>query len=351
MTTDIDATTRPASAPGQGPRPGSVLGTAPRPDSVLGTPPRPGSVLGTAPRPDSVLGTPPRPGSVLGTAPRPDSVLGTLPRPGSVLGTAPRPGSVLATGPRGTRAPRPVATENATIVEREDVSASVARFVVRPDGPMLPFRAGQYLALGLRIGGRLVQRPYSTAACARTARAHELLIRRVPDGALTTHLWTLDVGARVILGSPKGLFVLEADDPRDHLLVSSGTGLAPFVSMARTLVDRGQPPRIVLVHGVSHAADLAYRERLETWDRDGLVAYVPTVSRPHDPANTGWTGRTGRTDAALADVCDRLDPATTVAYLCGNPGMVDGAEHLLRSRGFADVRSERFWGPGQATAA
>jgi ferredoxin--NADP+ reductase len=269
----------------------------------------------------------------------------------SVLGAGPRGGSVLGAGPAGTRVPRALAAENATVAQREDVSATVARFVVRPDGPMLPFRAGQYLALGIRVGEGLVQRPYSTAACARTARAHEFLIRHVPDGALTPHLWTLDVGARVHLGPPKGLFVLDADDQRDHLLISSGTGLAPFVSMARTLVDRGQPPRIVVVHGVSHAADLAYRERLETWDRGGLVTYVPTVSRPHDPASAGWTGRTGRTDAALAEVCDRLDPANTVAYLCGNPGMVDGAERLLRARGVADVRAERFWGPGRATAA
>ena len=216
---------------------------------------------------------------------------------------------------------------------------------------MLPFRAGQYLALGLRLDGRMVQRPYSTAACPRTASAHEFLVRHVPDGALTPHLWHLDVGGRVHLGPPKGLFVLEADDPRTHLLVSSGTGLAPFISMTRTLVDRGQPPRVVVVHGVSHAADLAYRDRLDAWDRGGLVRYVPTVSRPGDPANAAWRGRTGRTDAALAEACGALDPATTVAYLCGNPGMVDGAERLLRSRGFDDVRAERFWGPGQATAA
>ena len=272
-------------------------------------------------------------------------------RPASVLGAPPRAGSVLGAGPAGTRAPRPVAAENATIVEREDVSATVARLVVRPDGPMLPFRAGQYLALGMRLEGRLVQRPYSTAACPRTARAHELLIRRVPDGALTPHLWRMGVGDRVHLGPPKGLFVLEDDDERAHLFVSSGTGLAPFVSMTRALVHRGQPPRIVLVHGVSHATDLAYRGPLEAWHRDGLVTYVPTVSRPGDPANAGWAGRTGRTDAALAHAIETLDPATTVAYLCGNPGMVDGAEGLLRSRGFDDVRAERFWGPGQATAA
>lgn len=292
-----------------------------------------------------------RPARLSEPGPRAGSGLGMPPRAGSVLSLPPRAGSVLGAGPAGTRAARPVAAENATIVEREEVSASVARFVVRPDGPMLPFRAGQYLALGLRLGDQLVQRPYSTAACAQTARAHEFLIRHVPDGALTPHLWALDVGARVHLGPPKGLFVLEADDPRDHLLVSSGTGLAPFVSMTRTLVDRDQPPRIVVVHGVSHAADLAYRERLETWDRAGLVSYLPTVSRPHEPANAGWAGRTGRTDAALAEACARLDPTNTVAYLCGNPAMVDGAERLLRSRGFADVRAERFWGPGQAIVA
>jgi ferredoxin--NADP+ reductase len=272
-------------------------------------------------------------------------------RPASVLGAPPRAGSALGAGPTGARAARPIVAENATIVEREEVSATVARFVVRPDGPMLPFRPGQYLALGLRLGDRLVQRPYSTAACARTARAHEFLVRHVPDGTLTPHLWRLGVGARVHLGPPKGLFVLEADDPRAHLLVSSGTGLAPFVSMTRTLVDRAQPPRIVLVHGVSHAADLAYRDSLDAWDRDGLVDYVPTVSRPGDPANAAWQGRTGRTDAALVEAGGTLDPADTVAYLCGNPGMVDGAERLLRSRGFDDVRAERFWGPGQATVA
>ena len=70
----------------------------------------------------------------------------TTVRTSSVLGAPPLARSALGAGPTGTRAPRPVAAENATIVEREDISASVARFVVRPDGPMLPFRAGQYLA-------------------------------------------------------------------------------------------------------------------------------------------------------------------------------------------------------------
>ena len=255
-----------------------------------------------------------------------------------------------ASPPRGGR-PRPTeAAENATIVEREYVSATVARFLVRPDGPIAPFVAGQYLALGLRVDGRIIARPYSTAACPRTGQAHEFLVRLVPDGALTPHLWRAPAGTRVRLGPPKGIFVLEPDDPRTHLFVSSGTGLAPFVSMVRALAGRGRPPCIVLVHGVSHASDLADRARLESWARDGLITYVPTVSRPNDPASAGWHGRVGRTETALADTCSELalDPAATVAYLCGNPGMVEGAERALRDRGFGDVRAERFWGPGAA---
>ena len=181
--------------------------------------------------------------------------------------------SVLTAGPQGTRAAPAAAAENATIVARDDVSRTVARFVVRPDGPMLPFTAGQYVAVGMRVDGRLIQRPYSSASHPGTADAHELLVRHVPGGALTPHLWRAGVGTRVRLGPPKGLFVLAADDSRLHLLIASGTGLAPFVSMVRSLAERHPRPRIVLVHGVSRAEDLAYRDTLESWATAGLVEY------------------------------------------------------------------------------
>jgi ferredoxin-NADP reductase len=258
--------------------------------------------------------------------------------------------SVLTALPRGTRATDGPAgpAENATIVAREDVSATVARFVIRPDGPMLPFVAGQYVAVGLRVDERLVQRPYSSASHPRAAGAHEILVRRVPDGALTPSLWRVGVGARVRLGPPKGLFRLEPDDPRTHLLVASGTGIAPFVSMVRALADRAPMPRTVVVHGVSRAEDLAYRDLFETRAADGSIAYVPTVSRPDDPGSDGWTGRTGRTETALADLWTHLDPETTVAYLCGNPGMVATATRILRGVGLDDVRAESFWDTGAA---
>ena len=120
---------------------------------------------------------------------------------------------------------------------------------------------------------------------------------------------------------PKGRFMLEPDDDRTHLFVSTGTGIAPFIAMMRqTLIDR-QPRKTVLVNGSSYEDELGYRDLLEGWQRDGTypVSYVPTISRPDDPRNAGWTGRTGRAEAVIAatsartSACGPRRPSSTSA--------------------------------------
>ena len=142
--------------------------------------------------------------------------------------------------------------------------------------------------------------------------------------------------------------------------MATGTGLAPFVSMLETLVDRtnGRPtdrpglasPRAVVVHGVSHVAELAYRDRLERLARDDrVVRYRPVVSRPTHPDNADWTGLTGRLVPHLEEMCEAraVDPAASVAYLCGNPEMIASAERALVAGGFAPdaIVSEHYWPP------
>jgi ferredoxin--NADP+ reductase len=259
--------------------------------------------------------------------------------------------------------PRPIrrreVTPNATLVSRVDLTASVARFVVRPDTGVPAFKPGQYFALGLEVDGALLQRPYSTASPAGTIEEVEFLIRRVGSGSFTPHLWNVARGARVWLGPPKGLFTLQPADERTHLFVSTGTGLAPFISMSEAVLRSGPDaadgpgngpatrPRIAVVHGVSYAAELAYRDRLEEWSATGRLSYVPTVSRPTDPANADWTGATGRTETLLDRVCDQLalDPHDTVAYICGNPEMIEAVAETLRGRGFPEsaVIREHYW--------
>jgi ferredoxin--NADP+ reductase len=253
--------------------------------------------------------------------------------------------------PPGGRAPLAVAP-NATLTDRVDLTSSIARFRIRPDEGVPVFEPGQYLALGLPVDGRLLQRPYSTASPKGASEEVEFLIRRVPPGAFTPLLWELPIGARLRLGRPKGLFTMQPGDPRDHLFIATGTGLAPFVSMLETLLagaEAGrQTPRAVVVHGVSHQRELAYQDRLVRWASDGRgVAYAPAISRPDHPENAGWDGAVGRVDAVLDALCEThaLDPLGTVAYLCGNPEMIAAAERILAMRGFPSdaIVSEHYW--------
>jgi ferredoxin-NADP reductase len=152
---------------------------------------------------------------------------------------------------------------------------------------------------------------------------------------------------------PKGKFLLEPDDSRTHLYISTGTGIAPFMSMLRETLAEGRPRKTVMLHGCSYADELGYRDELEAHERDGTypVTYVPTISRPNDPRNAGWTGRTGRAERVVHDVCRDLDlrPEQTVVYICGNPDMIINAEAVLMEDGFPEfhVKKELYWPKGK----
>ena len=237
--------------------------------------------------------------------------------------------------------------DNAMVVARHDLTSSVARFRIRPDLPPPHVEPGQYLTLGLVVDGRIVQRPYSTATRSGAHDELEFLVRLVPDGAFTPLLWTLRVGDRLRMGRPKGLFNRIPGDGRTHLFIATGTGLAPFVGMIETFLHERDAPPTIVIHGVSHVEELAYRERFERWAAKASVRYVPVISRPNEPSNAGWSGRTGRVDAILDDVCATIDiaPRDTIAYLCGNPEMIAAGQRILAARGLPDdaIRSEHYW--------
>jgi len=251
---------------------------------------------------------------------------------------------------------------NASLVARSDETESLAYFTVRFDGDATPFEAGQYMTIGVVVadpstptGSRIVQRPYSVASDPGVAgtTGYELYVRLVQGGMFTPLLWQLPVGHRMRMIGPKGKFILEADDDRTHLFISSGTGNAPFIAMMQMLLRERRPRRAVFLNGVSYAGDLGYRSLVEGWERDGTypVRYIPTVSRPAAPENGGWSGRWGRVESIVGPVCDELDltPDDTIAYICGNPDMIIAAEATLLERGFpeAQVKKELYWPKGK----
>ena len=235
---------------------------------------------------------------------------------------------------------------NATLAQRLEVNPTLAVFTVELDAPLAAYRAGQYVAVGLPDGERLLQRPYSIVDVSADGRAIELFVRRVTSGALTTRLWQVAAGERVRVGPPKGLFVAHPADER-RLYVGSGTGLAPLLAMIAEWVAGGQDRPAALIHGVSYMADHHYAPRIAGWVAAGApIDYRPTVSRPDDPANEGWSGRVGRTEQQLAELLSEpgFRPAGLAAYLCGNAAMIDACTALLRDAGVeaGAIRTERF---------
>jgi ferredoxin--NADP+ reductase len=244
---------------------------------------------------------------------------------------------------------------NATLVRRVDQTDDLAYFWVRFDGDATPFEPGQYMTTGVYVDDKIVQRPYSVATSPRVAdgEGYEFYVRLVPIMRFTTLLWRLPLGHGMRMIGPKGKFLLEPEDDRTHLYVSTGTGIAPFMAMMRDSLAAGAPRRTVMLNGCSYVEELGYRDELEAWERDGgyPVDYVPTISRPTDPRNADWGGRTGRVENVVASVCTDLGlrPERTVVYICGNPEMILNTERVLMDRGFPEfhVKKELYWPKGK----
>jgi ferredoxin--NADP+ reductase len=248
---------------------------------------------------------------------------------------------------------------NATLVHREDLTEDLAYFRVKLDGPSVPFIPGQYMTIGVVADEKMLQRPYSVASAPETAdtTGYEFFVRHVPIVRFTTALWRLRVGHRMRMIGPKGKFTMESDDTLTHLYVSTGTGIAPFISKVRQDELRGAATRrTVLINGCSFANELGYRDVLEAWEADPArkLTYIPTVSRPADPRNAGWTGRVGRAEQIIVDTCRDLGlkPERTIVYICGNPEMILNVERVLMDRGFPEfhVKKELYWPKGKAPA-
>jgi ferredoxin-NADP reductase len=193
------------------------------------------------------------------------------------------------------------------------------------------FRAGQHVRVGLR-GNRRAK--FSIASAPHEDHV-ELCIQLVADGRLTPALFGLRQGDAIdIADSAKGGFALRAGQAT-HLMVATGTGIAPFRSMMRDAWHRRTSDRFIVLHGASHLDELPYRQELEGCTG---VDYRATISRPTEVRNRGWSGLTGRVDQLAEVVAATLDPASTHVYACGNRGMADAVDQRLGALGFVVAR-------------
>jgi ferredoxin--NADP+ reductase len=245
---------------------------------------------------------------------------------------------------------------SAAIVRRRDYGPTLFSIWITPPEKLV-FRPGQYVAFGVVNQDKVLERAFSIVSSPLEAEL-EFFIEKVPEGALSPKLYELQIGESVLMRKKaKGIFNLDArSGHRKHYLISTVTGIAPYVSMVRTLardLTAGrvtEPDRLVILQGAARSDEFAYdAELLEAAGNFNWVTYVPTISRPwEDPA---WPGERGRVDDLLRKYSDSLElrPGETTAYLCGNPGMIVNARDILRRRGYeqTDIKEETYWAPGE----
>jgi ferredoxin/flavodoxin---NADP+ reductase len=267
--------------------------------------------------------------------------------------------------------PRGEALFNARLVERQELNPSLIICKIQLDeGYHADFEPGQFTNLGLPPrdpaagsgSSGLVKRPYSIAS-APGEHPTEFYIRLVDDGAFTPLLFEMPLGGRLWMDEKTlGRFTLSSveDTDRDLVMVSTGTGIAPFVSMLRHFHGTNRWRRMVMINGVREAIDLGYREELERLDRqDAFFRYLPICSREPQAEGTQarWNGLRGYVMHLLdpevyeASVGAPLTPERCQVFLCGNPAMIDAVEQHLQPLGFrphsrrnpGHIHKERYW--------
>jgi ferredoxin--NADP+ reductase len=214
----------------------------------------------------------------------------------------------------------------------------------------ISFEAGQFAKLALAVGDEMVARPYSFVN-APDERPHEFYYVTLPEGPLTQRLCKLDAGDRIYLAPrPAGFLALsEVPDGENLWMISTGTGIGPFLSILKTEAPWRRFKRVVLVHAVRRAGELTHREIIERLMR-GHHEQMRTVSFVSQESAAG--ALPGRIPAALeegrleAETGVVLSAATSQVMICGNPGMVTDTSAALARRG---MKKHRRRDPGHIT--
>lgn len=210
--------------------------------------------------------------------------------------------------------------------------------------PSFRFESGHFVMLGIDLGGKKLMRAYSIASPHYDDKL-EFLSIKVPDGALTSKLQLIQPGQEVLVSDkPVGTLVVRDLNPGKNLyLFSTGTGLAPFMSIIQDPETYEKFEKVILLHGVRTKAELAYRdfitnslpnhEFLGEMISNQLI-YYPSVTREEFENRGRITDHINSGKLAADTGLPPLNPETDRAMICGGPAMLAELSAMLDARGF-----------------
>jgi len=248
----------------------------------------------------------------------------------------------------------------------------IFRFVPE-DGIIPEYQAGQFLTLGLPIAAenhKLIRRAYSIASHPENKKYFEFVVRWVRKplpGRVTTEFFYLSEGDPIFWTSPVGDALTINDklpdgskDKRRIVMVSGGTGIAPFVSFTRHLHEVGDKREIICLHGSSYVDELSYQNELTAFDTESIdrgkdkwnFSYRASISRPKEWFNRSWGGHKGRIETflkpnanGLSDleemVGEKITKDNTMFYICGWQGTIDGVMNYMTPHDFVTMQDKR----------
>lgn len=214
----------------------------------------------------------------------------------------------------------------------ESVNPATRRFFIElPEVERFDFKPGQFVTLDLPIHEQRNRRwrSYSIASAPDGSNIIELVIVHVVGGAGSTYLFNqTEVGSSLTLRGPHGVFVLPENLSDDLFLICTGTGVAPFRSMAAWLANNPRPHGAVhLIYGCRTQGELLYKEELDSYTSTipGFY-YHPTLSREQ------WDRDCGYVHPIYERLCEGRQPAQFM--LCGWKNMIDEAKERILAMGY-----------------
>jgi len=210
----------------------------------------------------------------------------------------------------------------------------------------LRFSNGHFTMIGLRVNDKPLLRAYSIVS--PNYEEHlEFLSIKVPDGPLTSRLQHIQVGDKIVVGrKPTGTLLIDYLLPGKNLyLLSTGTGMAPFLSIIRDPDTYERFEKVILVHGVREVKELAYHDYItqELPKHEFLgemvsqqLLYYPTVTR--EPfKNQGRLTDAIENGKLFSDLgLPSLDPTRDRVMICGSPQMLKDLKRMLEERQFKE---------------
>jgi propane monooxygenase reductase subunit len=232
----------------------------------------------------------------------------------------------------------PIVTATAEVEAVDRLTHDIRRLVLRLREPdRVTFHAGQYMDLAIP-GADGEHRSFSMANTPAQPDRLEFMIKLYEGGHFSGLLANgngIKVGDELTCTGPYGVFTLRDSSPRRLVFIAGGAGMAPIVSLLRSMAEKGTTRPATFYYGARTQDDLFALDELERLEGElPQLRFVPALSETD--ASSGWDGEAG----LITDVVDRLESELTDvdAYLCGPPPMVDAAIALLERRGCPESR-------------